>query len=195
MKNIILLGVPRAGKSTFAKMILKKFPNYNLIQEDVITSAYSSSFEEDDKKKIKDLDKDIEKFKIDRNLLYKMVVKVFDYAILYEPKLNFILDATDVIELEEVNKYDKNKTVVLVFGYPKMTVEEGMENVSRYDTRDDWTYIEPSWRIQCLFDTYIGVSKKYQKRCKKLGLKFVDTSYQREEVLNKLMEWLEKEIL
>ena len=43
MKNIILLGAPRSGKSTFAKMILKEYSNYNLIQEDVISSAYMSA--------------------------------------------------------------------------------------------------------------------------------------------------------
>lgn len=32
MKNILLLGVPRVRKITFAKVILKEFPNYNLIE-------------------------------------------------------------------------------------------------------------------------------------------------------------------
>lgn len=42
MKNIIFLGVSRAGKRTFAKTISKGYSSYNLIQEDTISSVYST---------------------------------------------------------------------------------------------------------------------------------------------------------
>ena len=43
-KNIIIVGVPRAGKTTLTKMILKKYPNYNLIQEDILEEAIHQTF-------------------------------------------------------------------------------------------------------------------------------------------------------
>lgn len=36
MKNIILVGVPRSGKSTFARMILKNYSNYSIVRADII---------------------------------------------------------------------------------------------------------------------------------------------------------------
>ena len=39
MKSIIILGVPRSGKSTLAKMIKEKYHVYNIIEEDIISEA------------------------------------------------------------------------------------------------------------------------------------------------------------
>ena len=39
MKNIMILGICRTGKTTFSKMIQKKFPNYQIIEVDTIISA------------------------------------------------------------------------------------------------------------------------------------------------------------
>lgn len=33
MKNIIFMGVPRSGKSIFARMILTNFKNYSIVQD------------------------------------------------------------------------------------------------------------------------------------------------------------------
>lgn len=39
MKNIIIFGICRTGKSTFSKMIQKEFKNYQIIEVDTIISA------------------------------------------------------------------------------------------------------------------------------------------------------------
>jgi hypothetical protein len=185
MKNIILFGVPRAGKSTFAKMILSAYPNYNLIQEDILSSSYIDTFNHiNTLRKIRPSD---------MNFVYYMIKKMFDYSILYEPKLNFVLDTISV-EFEDLSSYVDNDVIVLVFGYPRLTIDDAMDNVSKYDTKDDWTFIEPRWRVRNFFEIYIEKSQEYLEMCKKLNIKFVDTSYNREEVLDSLFEWLKSEI-
>ena len=39
MKNIMILGICRTGKTTFSKMIQKEFNNYQIIEVDTIISA------------------------------------------------------------------------------------------------------------------------------------------------------------
>ena len=39
MKNIMILGICRTGKTTFSKMIQKEFRNYQIIEVDTIISA------------------------------------------------------------------------------------------------------------------------------------------------------------
>ena len=39
MKNIMILGICRTGKTTFSKMIQKEFSNYQIIEVDTIISA------------------------------------------------------------------------------------------------------------------------------------------------------------
>lgn len=190
MKNIMILGSPRAGKSTFAKMILKEFPNYNIIQEDILISAYKRAIYESTMENNKD---DYVTIKCDLNIVYKMLRTMFDYSIEYEPSLNFILDGMS-ISLEEASKYMDKDTIVLVFGYPNITVEEGFENVRKYDTINDWTYTQSRYMIESIFETYIKVSKRQKEECEKLGIKFVDTSKNRKQVLKDLFEWIKKEL-
>lgn len=191
MKNIILLGVPRSGKSTFAKMIMKTFPNYNLIQQDIIDSAHMKANEEQDRKE--NPDSNVARIVFNPSFCRLLLKNIFRYSVKYEPSLNFILDAGD-ISLREASKYDKNDPIVIVFGYPNITKEEALENILTHDTKDDWTYIEPAWRILEYLEFYIKDSKDYEVKCKKENIKFVDTSFHREQVLEELLEWLKDHI-
>ena len=46
MKNIIILGVARSGKTTLARMIKKRYSNYNIIDGDCIRNAFEKSIPE-----------------------------------------------------------------------------------------------------------------------------------------------------
>lgn len=50
---------------------------------------------------------------------------MFDYSILYEQKLNFTLDAMS-IDLESLQEYNPNSTIILIFGYPELTPAQGL---------------------------------------------------------------------
>lgn len=45
MKNIIIIGRPRAGKSTLANMIADKF-NYQIIRTDAVRNTFKTVFPE-----------------------------------------------------------------------------------------------------------------------------------------------------
>ena len=46
MKNILILGVGRAGKSTLSRMIKDRFPEYDLIHTDSIRNAILYNIDE-----------------------------------------------------------------------------------------------------------------------------------------------------
>lgn len=190
MKNIILFGVPRSGKTTFARMILKEFSGYNIIEEDIVYTAYKQAVMNLEKKR--NTNKNVVvNVETDSLLPYELAKQFFDKNIMYEPKLNFILESSN-IDTKTLMEYSKDN-IVLVFGYPKLTVKECINNVHIHDTGADWTYVEPDWRLNKFFTVYLKESKQLVKDCKKLNLKFVDTSYNRKEVLNNLFEWLKEE--
>lgn len=191
MKNIILLGVPRAGKSTFAKMLVKEFPNYNILQDDAIVGAYISASEELQREKQRD--KEYTNITLDMQLAREISKKTFDCSIKYEPTLNYLWD-TKSLSIKDAYQYKQKGNIVIVFGYPQITAEECFHNILQYDTEEDWTYIEPGWRLMRYCKAYTEDSKVFEKEAKKLHLKFVDTSYDRESVLQELLEWVKKEI-
>ena len=180
MKNIILLGVPRAGKSTFAKMILNKFPNYNLIEGDTIANAYLCTLKETSNNNV---------ITYDTNFSKKLIKQIFINSSECEPTLNYILD-TSFLDLDDIKDLDYKNNLIIVFGYPNITVEEEILNLLKYDTENDWTYREPEWKKRNYIDYYIKSSKHYEEECKKLNLKFIDTSKNRQETLNELLTWI-----
>ena len=44
MKNILIIGPARSGKTTLAKMIVNKFPSYNVINTDVLRDGIYEVF-------------------------------------------------------------------------------------------------------------------------------------------------------
>lgn len=122
-----------------------------------------------------------------------MVKRCFDIYIKYEPNINFILDTCD-FSIEDVKEYIKQGYIVIVFGYPNITVDEAVKNTIKYDTELDWTYTESIYRRKICFENYIDESKELEKECRKNNIKFVDTSKNRETELNELFEWLKIKI-
>ena len=49
MKNIILIGAPRAGKSTFSKMLNDRLGNVTIIQTDLLRLAFRDAIYKDSK--------------------------------------------------------------------------------------------------------------------------------------------------
>ncbi len=185
MKNIVLMGVPRAGKSTFARMILENYKKYSLIQSDIIEGMYLTMCRQ------QALNESKTKVTIDLSIGKEMTKSCFEAYIDYEPDLNFILD-TSSLDIESMLKYIKKGYIVIVFGYPDITVEEKVKCIIENDNKSDWTYIESEETIKKLVNIYIERSKEYQCVCKEYNVKFVDTSQNREEVLNDLMFWLKE---
>lgn len=189
MKHIVLLGVPRAGKSTFAKMIKERFPIYNWIETDVIGCAYREALEKEAEKTGKILNlKEI----LESEVHQQLAKNVFTQSIKSEPEIRFILDAWD-LSLEEAKQYQKEGKIVIAFGYPNQTPQQLYQTIKEYETKKDWTYIEPYWRLNLLTHTWVENSIQLENDCKDNSIKFVDTSNDREKVLKELLKWVEEQ--
>lgn len=74
-------------------------------------------------------------------MLQKYDKVFFKSYIEYEPDLNFIMNSLS-IKIEEAIRYLNSCYIVTVFGYPNVTLKEGVNNILEYDQQHDWTYIE-----------------------------------------------------
>lgn len=178
MKNIVITGVPRSGKSTFIKMILNKY-NYNVVLSETITSAYADMCMREGINTI------------DLSVAKNMAIDIFNKSVSFEPRLRFIFDAPD-LNFQRIMEFSKKNYIVIVFGYPKLTYDQAFNNIRKYDTKEDWSYYEKDWKIRNLSISSVEDSKRLEKQCKKANIKFIDTSYDREDVLSSTFEWFEK---
>ena len=190
MKNIILLGVPRSGKTTFAQMILAKYPNYNLIQGDAISVAFNEYDQEINKKEKEGIT--VYTYKDNSEIVSKLILNSFKCSVEFNPKLNFILDSV-FLDINDLVEYVNQGVMVIVFGYPNRTYDECIKDAMGNEIYDDWVFDGSRFTIENVINLALYESKKYKDECKKLNLKFVDTSRNREKVLEDLFKWFEEE--
>ena len=118
MKNIIIVGSPRSGKSTLARMIKEKWPNYNIISGDVMENAFISACI---KKHIKDIRLDAAR---------EQILSCFKQSIYYEKELNHILDVSN-FKLSEFNFF--NDCIIIVLGFPDLSPDDVFNNIREND--------------------------------------------------------------
>ena len=174
MKNIILIGSSRSGKTTLARMIKEKNDSYNILHGDMIIKAFQSYSGE-----------------TASNLKNNFEYRKFIYDIFYNhAKYNngyYIIETVDIFPEDLIN-YDLSKTIVIVLGCTKNTVDELLNIWGNIDNK--WLLNKSKDELKIKAEKVIQTSKFFQKECEKYGIKFVDTSFNRESVLNNLLEEL-----
>ena len=174
MKNIILIGSSRSGKTTLARMIKEKNDSYNILHGDMIKKAFQSYSGE-----------------TASNLKNNFEYRKFIYDIFYNhAKYNngyYIIETVDIFPEDLIN-YDLSETIVIVLGCTKNTVDELLNIWGNIDNK--WLLNKSKDELKIKAEKVIQTSKFFQTECKKYGIKFVDTSFNRESVLNNLLEEL-----
>lgn len=125
MKSIVLIGASRAGKSTFAGMLSKELKSCQIISGDLVRLAYRDEIYKNKNIKSSSM-KEIPEY---RNFLKSY----FNYTIKHDNSIYTMLDTVD-FKSRDYGLF-KN-SLIIVFGYSKLTKEECLNN---------WqTYIEPN---------------------------------------------------
>lgn len=100
-----------------------------------------------------------------------------------------IVDDTG-LELEECNTmYGSDDNIIYCLGTSRITYREMKRALKKYDTASDWSKYWKDNSISEFCDFLINTSKENSEKCKNFSrIKYVDTSYNREEVLNEIVD-------
>ena len=171
-------------------MILKRF-HYALIDGDAIrdvileleNKGLYDDFE-DQKKKIEKADKLSQK--VVKSLYYNMQKD------LRKANIGIIIDDTD-LSIEECNKtYGDEDNIIYCLGTSEITPKEMQRKIMKYDTEDDWSSYIPNMMRTMLCENIVRESKENKRKCEDFdNIKYVETSQNREEVLNQIVNELE----
>ena len=173
--HVIIAGAARAGKTTLALKLNKYgFTHYKM---DSIKRGICESYnlQYDDWEQVSPIMcKIINRIILDNNTdtNYKIENYLFDTPFLY-PKDIEIIDTTN--------------TKVIFLGYAHIGVEEEMKLIRKYDKDNFWTSKISDEELRKWTHDNIEFSKYLESECKRLGIAYYDTSFEREGVLNKAM--------
>lgn len=183
MKNVLIIGASRTGKTTLATIICQKY-NYQYISGDSIRNSLIKIFPE-------------------TNITIKMATKdkrLCEYIkhltqennFHLKGNLNYVIDSTN-ITINNALKYF-NKYLIIVLGCTKLNKDEYLKNIRNNDTEKDWTFYHDDEYLLLECEHSIEKSKKLKKECIKKNIKYFEMSHNREEKLYEILNYIEEKI-
>jgi hypothetical protein len=183
MKNLIIIGPTRSGKSTLAEMVRKKY-GFSKIGLDELVGAFKASFPKlGIGGWIPGSEERLAPF------IFEWFKRLSTYS-RYNSK--YVMEGVHMDTQTAFDKIDHNNTRIVVLGYPNISPQEMLAAVRKNDEAKDWS-AETSdkdllWELR---DYGTEKSKKLQKQCEKLGIKFIDTGSDRVRKLEEFVNDLE----
>jgi len=171
MKNIMLLGISRSGKSTFANILAKQY-GYNVIHGDMIKVSYQKNILNVSSSELKNKQE------------YRNFIKdIFRNEIKYN-NLNYVIDTVDIFP-SDIDEFDRENYLIYFFGYTKHTTEEIVNIWKKTDLNFTKKFTEEE--LYAKAKRGVENSIKIKEECEKYGLTFIDTSDDRNEIFSKLL--------
>lgn len=190
MKNILIMGIGRAGKTTLSEMLKDKYNNYSLVHSDSLKWAMIRA---EDKEKYYRTNVDKQKEFEHGEYFQKTLLEFFNSSISKDKNnYGYILESGQLHPKIVKEMIDFEKTIVVCLGLGNLNVDEMVELCIEHDIEKDWTFgLSREYLKKHAIDWY-SANEMLKKECPKYGIKYYDTSENRVETLNNIMSEIEK---
>ena len=201
MKNIIIVGPSRAGKTTLAKRLSEKC-NYFVISLDKLVATFQAAYPQLDIRLNWNRDKTTENiapfighflglFSSGDGIKYELNLhahNVKNNAFVLEGGYFDFEKITSILQEYGANEI-KDRFILIGLVQGQKTVDEYVSDFKKYDTEDDWTYnfSEDELRDYVTRDA-IPFNRAMTGYLTKYGFTVYDTSTERESVFDKIIE-------
>lgn len=189
MKNILIMGIGRAGKTTLSHLIKDKWNSYSLLHSDSLKWAIIRARDKEDYF-IKNVD--IQK-KYEHSEFFQKTILEFYNSLIREDKegYGYILESGQLHPKIVKEMIDFNKTYVICLGLGNLKAEDIVEQCLKYDTEDSWTYgLARDYLLEHAQDWY-NCNEMLKQECPKCNIKYIDTSKDRFDIFEKIINEIE----
>ena len=187
MKNIMILGTCRTGKTTFSKMLQNELKNYQIIEVDSIISALQSTFSGIQIGFIHDCLEDNKLAQFISILLDKNKHRLGN-------EYGYIINSDSIMPVDLIKYFDLSNTIIYYVVNSNLTIEQIFNKCRYYDDENQWT----SKRTDDNLLNHIKKAKEFENQiidqCKKYNIKFIDTSNNREATFEKLLVKIKEDL-
>ena len=186
MKNVYIGGTIRSGKSTLSKMLYHQL-HYSVFEMDSIVHSFTKVFPElgINEKHPENLEENFKPFAYE---VLKCCDKDRKYSNIKVCINGFHLSPKALSEYKKVDKL-----IVIFLGMSDVTKEQLLENIKATQEDGDWTKEKSDESLLHICRKIIETSKALKQECEKYGFLYFDTSLNRNETLQSIVDYLEKE--
>jgi len=184
MKNVIIAGVSRAGKSTLAKKIAKDY-QITYIPFDSIISTLEELYPQIGISHMDDNTQMSKKIAV----FLKEFIKHLEYE-----DINYVLDLYQVFPSDIKDIFNEDTHILIYLGYSSLSAENKLMHVREHARDKDWTnHVEDAEMIGIL-DLFIKESKLMERQCSEENVAFFDTGKLFDETLSNAYDFIVGEL-
>lgn len=197
MKNIIIVGPSRSGKSTLARRIHEEL-NYFVINIDKLVAVFQNAYPELDIRLNWDRDKTTENIAPFIGHYLGMFSSsdgrgLMEYSHGAVDGNMFVLEGAyyDFGKIEEVLKlYGMGKDDFHLIGLvqSEKSKEDFLADFRKYDTEDDWTYNLSDEELEAVAEDAVTFNEEMYRQLSEHGFTVYDTSKNREDIFDKIID-------
>lgn len=197
MKNLIIVGPPRCGKTTLVQMIASKYP-CEIIRTDPLEITVCQALLQDRLHESLKAESNVlvyptldENFKME---LYHRFYTEVKTDLKNQEKL-IIIDAYN-LSFSLLEKTFGNEVQIYCLGVPNLTEHEFINYIRLNDTLDDWTNYVGNNSLKFFCNFIIDESKEAKNELEKFPkIKFFDTSGNRRKKLEEIFKDIEENVI
>ena len=184
--NIIIAGVPRAGKSTVSHLLSKKY-GYQHISMDSIIAGFEKCFPETGVNTYQGLSS-LETLRVISGKMAPFVRAMLDSSEYDEFEPGMVLDMYQLLP-EDYDKHIRGANCeIAYFITSDVSPEERFLIQKKYDTEKDYSCYKSDEELREGAECIVEQSIIMRKQCEQLGLKYYETATEREKNIQRFLD-------
>jgi len=186
--NIIIAGVPRAGKSTLSNLISKKF-GYHHVSMDAINAGFEKVFPQlgiDTSANMPPL----ENLQAISSKIAPFIQAMMNSGEYDEFKPGMVLDVYQLLPCDYMEYLHGSNCEIFYLLTSDITPEERFSILKAYDTEKDYTFHKPEEHLRLKCAEIVEASKFIKQQCEKYNIAYYESAKNREKVFQELLNML-----
>ena len=184
--NIIIAGVPRAGKSTVSHLLSKQY-GYQHISMDSIIAGFEKCFPETGVNTYQGLSS-LETLRVISGKMAPFVRAMLDSSEYDEFEPGMVLDMYQLLP-EDYDRHIRGANCeIAYFITSDVSPEERFLIQKKYDTKKDYSFYKSDEELREGAECIVEQSIIMRKQCEQLGLKYYETATEREQNIQRFLD-------
>ena len=184
--NIIIAGVPRAGKSTVSHLLSKQY-GYQHISMDSIIAGFEKCFPETGVNTYQGLSS-LETLRVISGKMAPFVRAMLDSSEYDEFEPGMVLDMYQLLP-EDYDRHIRGANCeIAYFITSDVSPEERFLIQKKHDTEKDYSFYKSDEELREGAECIVEQSIIMRKQCEQLGLKYYETATEREKSIQRFLD-------